>query len=214
MIGILGGTFDPIHYGHLRPAHEVQQALALAQVRLIPAGEPPHRVAPAASAQQRLQMVQRAVAEYPNFVVDDRELLRAGPSYTVETLESLRTEYSEQTLCLIMGIDAFLDLESWHQSRRIPEMAHIVVVTRLSVPGNSIDGSALPEWTAGRLTPDPQALVESKFGRIYITRVTPQAISASKIRSAIADGESVQDWIPPAVWSYIQAERLYGYRGS
>ena len=214
MIGILGGTFDPIHYGHLRPAREVQQALALGQVRLIPAGEPPHRAAPKADAKQRLQMVERAIVEYPKFVVDDREIRHAGLSYTVETLESLRTEHGERPLCLIMGIDTFLDLESWHRWQQIPEMAHIVIMQRPGWSVNSIDTSALPKWTTRRLAPDAQTLSNSKFGRILLKMVTPQDISASRVRAAIARGESVRAWIPPAVLDYIRAERLYGFRES
>ena len=129
-LGILGGTFDPIHYGHLRPAQEVLRALDLAEIRVIPAANPPHRRPPVATPEQRLRMVELAVAGVPGFTVDDREFRRGGPSYTVLTLESLRSEFGERPLCLLMGLDAFEGIETWHQWQRLPELAHFIVMTR------------------------------------------------------------------------------------
>ncbi len=130
MIGLFGGTFDPIHYGHLRPLWEVKEALKFDQLRLIPSFIPPHRGKPGASAKQRLEMLRLAVADVPDYEVDERELQRGGPSYTVETLQSLRNELGDQPLCWVMGLDAFLGLASWYQWRRITELAHIVVTQR------------------------------------------------------------------------------------
>ena len=214
MIGVLGGTFDPIHYGHLRPAHEVQRALGLEQIRFVPAGVPPHRAAPAATAEQRLRMVERAVAQYPAFAVDDREVRRAGPAYTVDTLESMRAQRSGDVLCLIVGIDAFLELDSWHRWRRISDLAHIVVMQRPGWPKLPEKGGALFEWSEQRRVPDSDALRRFQLGRILFQTVTLQDISASQIRSAVARGESVQASIPPAVWDYIRTHRLYGCRGA
>lgn len=214
MIGILGGTFDPVHYGHLRPAQEIQRALALEQLRVVPAGDPPHRVRPLASANRRLRMVELALAEFPGFIVDDREIRRPGPSYTVLTLDSLRAEFGERQLCLIMGIDTFLDLETWHQWQRLPELAHFVVMQRPGWPTPRIDDGRLPVWATERVVSDPRDLANSGAGKVLFHTVTPQDISASNVRAAIARGESVQAWLAPAVWDYIRAHGLYSPRGT
>jgi nicotinate-nucleotide adenylyltransferase len=207
MIGILGGTFDPIHYGHLRPAQEALRALPLTEIRLVPAGQPPHRRAPVASAAHRLRMAELAVADLPGFVVDDREIRRRGPSYTVLTLEALRAELGEQPLCLLLGMDAFAGLETWHQWERLPLLAHLVVLTR---PGWKFPSQAeLHRWARDRLAPVAAELARAPAGRIYFQAVTPQEISASGIREAIAHGRPVAGLLPPAVLDYIRQNRLY-----
>ena len=207
MIGILGGTFDPIHYGHLRPAQEVLRALDLAEVRIIPAANPPHRRAPLATAEQRLRMAELAVAEFPGLRVDDREIRRGGPSYTVLTLESLRGEFGVRPLCLLLGLDAFEGLETWHQWRRLPELAHFVVMTR---PGWSLPAAGvLPAWARGRLAHATSDLTQTGAGKIYFQTVTPQDISATRIREAIARGEAVDGLLPSAVLDYLRANRIY-----
>ncbi len=208
MIGILGGTFDPIHYGHLRPAFETRRALSLDLVHIIPAGTPPHRPAPIADPGQRLRMVELALAEFPGLIVDDREIRRPGPSYTVQTLESLRAEIGRDPLCLLMGTDAFYDLESWYQWQRLPELAHIVVMQR---PGWPI--SAVPRWARDRVRNDARELLQRSSGYVIFQQVTPQDISATRIREAVARNEPVDQWIPVAVWEYIRAEGLYRNRG-
>jgi nicotinate-nucleotide adenylyltransferase len=211
-IGILGGTFDPIHYGHLRPAQEALRALDLAEIRVIPAANPPHRRPPEASAEQRLRMVELAVAGVPGFTVDDREYRRGGPSYTVLTLESLRQELGDQSLCLLMGLDAFEGIESWHQWQRLPELAHLIVMTR---PGWDFPGGeTLPPWARVRLIRDTSMLTQASAGKIYFQPVTPQDISATRIREALARGEPVEAWLPSAVLDYIRANRVYVNRGN
>ncbi len=127
-IGIFGGTFDPIHFGHLRPAFELSQALKLAEVRFLPAGNPPHRQTTLASAEiLTWPWVKAAVASEKRFVVDDREIRRAGASYSVDTLTELRGEYPDRSLCLMLGMDAFLGLPNWHRWRDILDLAHVVV---------------------------------------------------------------------------------------
>jgi nicotinate-nucleotide adenylyltransferase len=206
-IGILGGTFDPIHYGHLRPAQEVLRALDLAEVRIIPAANPPHRRPPLATAAQRLRMAELAVAEFPGLRVDDREIRRGGPSYTVLTLESLRGEFGVRPLCLLLGLDAFEGLETWHQWRRLPELAHFVVMTR---PGWSLPAAGvLPAWACGRLAHAASDLTQTGAGKIYFQTVTPQDISATRIREAIARGEAVDGLLPSAVLDYLRANRIY-----
>ena len=206
-LGILGGTFDPIHYGHLRPAQEVQRALDMAEIRFIPAANPPHRRAPVATAEQRRRMVELAVAGISGFVADDREIRRDGPSYTVLTLESLRREFSAFPLCLLMGMDAFEGIETWHQWQRLPELAHFVVMTR---PGWTFPPSAaLPEWARERVVREPDKLARAGAGNIYFQTVTPQDISATQIREAIAGGKPVEGLLPSTVLEYIHAHRIY-----
>ncbi|BAV33054.1 nicotinic acid mononucleotide adenylyltransferase [Sulfuricaulis limicola] len=206
-LGILGGTFDPIHYGHLRPAQEVLRALDLAEVRVVPAANPPHRRAPLATAVQRLRMAELAVGEFPGLRVDDREIKRGGPSYTVLTLASLREELGDRPLCLLLGLDAFEGLESWHQWQRLPELAHIVVMTR---PGWSLPAAEdLPTWARGRLAPAAGDLALASAGKLYFQTVTPQDISATRIREAIARSEPVDGLLPPAVLGYLRANRIY-----
>jgi len=211
-LGILGGTFDPIHYGHLRPAQETLRALDLAEIRIIPAGQPPHRRTPVASAAQRLRMVELALADLPGLVVDDRELRRGGLSYTVLTLESFRHEFGDRPLCLLLGMDAFEGIETWHQWNRLPELAHLVVLTR---PGWTFPAAAaLPAWARARIARESRELALTAAGRIYFQAVTPQDISATRLREAIARGQPVEGLLPPAVLDYIRQNRLYLNRGN
>jgi len=211
-LGILGGTFDPIHYGHLRPAQEILRALDLAEIRIIPAANPPHRRPPVATPEQRLRMVELAVAGVPGFTVDDREFRREGPSYTVLTLESLRREFGERPLYLLMGLDAFEGIETWHRWQRLPELAHFIVMTR---PGWEFPaGERLPPWARDRLVRETSKLTQAGAGKIYFQAVTPQDISATRIREALARGEPVEAWLPFAVLEYIRANRVYADRGN
>jgi len=206
-LGILGGTFDPVHYGHLRPAQEVLRALDLAEIRFIPAANPPHRRPPVATAEQRWRMVTLAVAGVPGFVVDKREIIRGGLSYTAETLESLRQEWASRSLCLMMGMDAFAGMGSWHQAERLPTLANIIVMTR---PGWDFFGNEeLPSWAQDRIESDREKLIRSINGKIFFQAVTPQPISATQVREAIARGEPVENFIPPTVLEYIRANRIY-----
>lgn len=206
-LGILGGTFDPIHYGHLRPAQEIFRALDLAEIRFIPAANPPHRRTPVATAEQRSRMVALAVAGIPGFVVDKREIDRGGLSYTVETLESLRREWGNRSLCLMMGSDAFEGIGSWHQADRLPTLANIIVMTR---PGWNISGNrALPSWAQDRVERDQKKLMQHMSGKIVFQAVTPQPISATQVREAIAHGAPVEKFMPSAVLEYIRTNRIY-----
>jgi nicotinate-nucleotide adenylyltransferase len=211
VIGILGGTFDPIHYGHLRPAAEVLRALSLSEVRFVPAARPPHRPAPVAEWVHRLHMLQLATAPERGFRVDEREAQIPGPSYTVRTLESMRAEFGQARLCLLMGSDAFRGLTSWFQWERLLDFAHIAVMERPGSPMRTLEAS-LPAWVHGRLCREPQALERTANGLILLQRVEPQNISASAIRADIAAGRSVREMLPPAVWDYIRSNQLYGYK--
>lgn len=208
MIGILGGTFDPIHYGHLRPAHEAAHKLGLAELRLVPAATPPHRRPPVADPVQRLRMVELAVTEFPGLVVDDREIRRGGLSYTVPTLESLRAETGLAPLCLLVGSDAFRAIESWHQWSRLPELAHLVVLNR---PGFLSPATGdLPVWARERVAAAASELRAQPAGRLLFLELTPFDVSATRIRAAITRGETPPaDWLPAAVWDYIRRHGIY-----
>ncbi|MBI3896685.1 MAG: nicotinate-nucleotide adenylyltransferase [Gammaproteobacteria bacterium] len=208
MIGLLGGTFDPIHYGHLRPAHEVKERLALSAVHLIPAAVPPHRAPPIATAAQRLRMVELAVAEFPGLIADDCELRRGNVSYTVTTLAALRAELGSTPLCLLLGTDAFAGLATWHRWQELFELAHLVVMQR---PGQALPvPAALPVWARQRLQTDAKNLAELPAGGILFVDVTPHSVSATELRATIARGEEpLPTILPPAVWDYIRHNRLY-----
>ena len=215
MIGILGGTFDPIHYGHLRPAQEAASRLELAQLRLVVAQDPPHRAAPEASAAQRLRMVEIALTEFRGFVADDREIRRGGPSYTVPTLESLRAEFGERPLCLLLGSDAFGGIQTWYRWERLPALAHLVVMRRPPAVPPPRSAPALPAWACALLATGAADLRASPAGRLLFIDVAPRDIAATRIRAAIARGERPPaDWLPPAVWEYIERHRLYRSRAA
>lgn len=209
-LGILGGTFDPIHHGHLRLAEEAWQALHLEQMLLVPAGQPPHRDRPGGTAEDRLAMVRLALADHPEFQVDDAEVRSAAPSYTVPTLERLRQSHGSRPLVLILGMDAFLGLPSWRRWRQLFELAHIGVATR---PGYPLADDALPPELAAeyhaRLRRDPHVLQQAPAGAIVPFAMTPLAISATLIRDGLADGGSARYLLPEAVLAYISQHSLY-----
>ena len=212
-LGILGGTFDPIHFGHLRLAQEMAEGIGLSEVRFVPAGCPPHRAPPAASAPHRLAMVERAVAANPLFCVDPREIERGGPCYTVDTLCGLRAELgATRPLCLLMGADAFLGLATWHRWQEIFDLAHVAVAFRPGFPeGAWMDTmpEALRTMLRTRRETDPAALRQGAAGRVYAQPITPLDISASRIRSALEAGRSARYLLPDAVLDYIQCHHLY-----
>jgi len=206
-IGILGGTFDPIHFGHLRTALELYQALDLAEVRLIPCSQPVHRKTPVASPEQRLAMVQKAVEPEPALRVDDCEIRRKGPSYTIDTLSHLRTELPQTPLCLIMGIDALLHFTSWHRWEDILQLAHLIVVHRpqYQLPQTGIVCELLKQ----RLKQAPSVLHETLAGNIVLHPVTALEISATDIRKQIAIGRSPRYLLPLEVYKYIKEHGVY-----
>jgi len=196
LIGIYGGTFDPIHYGHLRPALDVLQQCGLDEVRFIPNRTPPHRDAPVLSDQQRAELVQLAIADTPGFILDERELKREGPSYMVDTLQSLHDQYSEDTLCLIMGMDAFNGLQQWHRWRTILKLCHLIVTTR---PGAEQMNFAGDVEISKRISHDVGCLKSGTVGQILLQSVTQLEISASQIRKLLSTGRSTQYLLPEAL---------------
>lgn len=209
-LGLLGGTFDPVHYGHLRLAEEAREALGLAGVRWIPAGQPPLRRAPRVAAAHRLEMVRRAVADNPAFSVDDAETRVDAPSYTVTTLERLRAEPGARPLVLLMGADAFLGLAAWHRWRELLGLAHIGVATR---PGYELSLGEMPTELAAacahRLGTDASVLGAAPAGRVVQFAMTPLAISASLLRARLAAGLSARYLLPDPVREYILRNDLY-----
>jgi nicotinate-nucleotide adenylyltransferase len=211
-LALLGGTFDPVHWGHLRIASETAAALKLPEVRLIPSQRPVHRGAPGASSAERLAMLRLGVAQCPGLSVDDRELLRDTPSYTVLTLQSLRAEFPLRPLIWLIGVDAFLHIKQWYQWPKLFELAHFVVLNRPGFAVSQVLSQALSDVWGGRLTRSPEALRTATHGLIYLHTVTPQSISATHIRHDIAAGASdaaLQSFLPPTVLAYIRAHHLY-----
>ncbi len=217
-LALLGGTFDPVHYGHLRFADDVRRALGLAEVRLVPAGDPPHRDGPSASAAERLDMLKLAVREFPGLVIDERELRRSGKSYTVLTLEELRREFPDRPLLVLLGADALRGLPAWHRWREIFDLAHVVVVARPGVNLEADMPAPLAPFWRERLTDDARPLLERPAGSILVQPIAPVDASATTIRDELAKGAAAgAAWhglLPPAVLAYIGLHQLYRPKGA
>jgi nicotinate-nucleotide adenylyltransferase len=214
MIALLGGTFDPIHIGHLRAASEAAQALD-AEVRLIPAKLPPHRPQPEASAGQRLDMLRIALSGSTQLSADDRELRREGPSYSVDTLAELRLELgARQCLALMVGADAFAGFSTWHRWLDILELAHIVVLNRPGAATVKDWPASLNAQVAARHCADAAALRMEAAGRVLMLDIPALAVSATSVRESLARGSSVRWLVPDPVLEYIAQQGLYrGGRG-
>jgi len=206
-IGLLGGTFDPIHFGHLRTALECQSALNLAEVRLIPCFQPVHRTAPVASPEERLAMVKCAIQNEPALTVEACEIRRASPSWTIDTLETLRRDLPDTPLCLIMGIDVLSAFPQWRRFAEIPTLAHLIIAHRPNchLPDNPEINALLSE----RMVKSPAALHEAKAGKILFHPVTPLEISATDIRRQIAAGLNPRYLLPDSVCDYIRQQGIY-----
>lgn len=206
-MGVFGGTFDPIHYGHLRTAFEMLQALRFEDVHFIPCGDPPHRGMTFASAAQRLRMVEVAIADQDGFVPDDREIRRDGPSYTIDTLLTLHEEFPDRALGLILGMDAFLGLPEWHRWDEILDVAHIVVAHRPGWKAPDIGplGDLITEFGTHRV----EDLHTSLCGRIHIHAVTQLEISSTEIRDLVAVGRDPRFLMPDAVRDEIENSGCY-----
>ena len=212
-LGLLGGTFDPIHYGHLRLAEEMGELLGLGEVRILPAGLPPHRGQPRAAPHHRLEMARRAVAGNPRFVLDEREIHKASRSYSVETLAVLRQESPPGTpLILFMGADAFIGLNTWHRWQELLDFAHLAVAHR---PGfsSAVWEDALPEpvrrLLATRRCEQAGELSEKPADLIHLHAITQLDISASQIRQRALRGQSLRYLLPDTVIDYINENHLY-----
>jgi nicotinate-nucleotide adenylyltransferase len=206
-IGLFGGTFDPIHYGHLRTAFELWQSLRLAQVRFLPTGNPPHREPSLAPPELRLQMVRLAIGGQSAFVVDDREMRRSGVSYSVDTLLDLRGEFPDRSLCLMLGMDAFLGMPTWHRWQEIFELAHVVVAHRpgWKAPITGPLGAVMVDRGTGSV----RDLHQAKAGRIYVQSVTQLEISSTDLRQLIHANRDLRYLVPDAVRDLIVTTRCY-----
>ncbi len=210
MIGVYGGTFDPIHYGHLRPALEILEAFALSQIRFIPSGQPPHRTPPHATAAQRLAMVQRAIEGVSGFVSDAREIQRNGPSYMVDTLRSLQTELPDHNLCLLLGMDAFAAFHTWHDWRDILQLCNVLVMHRPEFePAQVIQARELKHLMADNLVQDISLFVNSCAGKLMFYPVTQLDISSTRIREAIRQQRNVRFLLPDSVIALIKQDSIY-----
>ena len=220
-VGIFGGTFDPVHIGHLRTAVELREHLGLDELHLMPSARPPHREQPGVSAEHRLAMLCLAIGgETPcdsfitdGLLADDRELRRDGLSYTVETLAQLRGELGDDVaICLCIGMDSLVNLHTWQRWQELSDYAHIVVAAR---PGWHLpETGPVAQWLAGRYTDDPQLLTNSPSGRVLVEAMTLLPVSATQIREDLAAGNSVRYLVPDAVIQYIHQHGLYKQENS
>ena len=206
-LAIMGGAFDPVHYGHLRTAVELYESLELGELRFVPSANPPHRSPHQASGEQRLQMLEAAISELPWCSIDDREFKRQGPSWSVVTLEEIRSEIGEQSLCMILGMDAFLGLPDWHRWNELLEFAHIVVAYR---PGSEPPTEGpLGELLTAHGTTTSSDLQHSPAGYILIQEVTQLEISSSTIRDLLYKEQEVRYLLPESVLNIIEATGCY-----
>jgi len=210
-IAIFGGTFDPVHYGHLRAAAEVAEQLGVSDFRLLPAGQPPHRDGTWAASRHRLAMLELALAPHADLSVDEREVQRRGPSYMTETLDSVRAECGDLPVLLCLGQDAANQLDRWHDWQRLPELAHLVVMTRPdSLPGYADD---VDRRLRGRFVEQPAGMMDRPAGCVCNVNVTRLAISSTDIRDQLGAGRNPRFLLPSTVLAYIRKHGLYGCRG-
>jgi len=206
--GIFGGTFDPIHIGHLRTALEMRALIGLDRMLLIPCGDPPHRENPMTAAADRLAMIERAVADEPSLVADSREIDRGGLSYTIDTLLELRAELgATEPLCLCIGMDSLVHIDGWRRWREFLDIAHIAVAAR---PGWQVpETGAVAQWLARHRVAEAGALLKAPAGAVFIEEMTLLPISATALRAMLASGESIRYLTPDGVIDYIHSQRLY-----
>lgn len=204
-----GGTFDPIHYGHLRPVEILATKVPIEKVFLLPNHVPPHRPQPQATSQQRLVMVELAIKDHPLFAIDSRELEKNSPSYTIETLISLRQERgAEQPLAFIIGQDSLLSINTWHKWQQLLDNCHLLVCAR---PGYATRFSepAMQSWLEQHQTHNPEDLLRQANGLIFLADTPLVDISATQIRTRLSHGDPCRDLLPPRVLNYIQQQGLY-----
>ncbi|NNJ92543.1 MAG: nicotinate-nucleotide adenylyltransferase [Gammaproteobacteria bacterium] len=207
MIGIFGGTFDPVHNGHLITLEFVHRALSLECIFLIPLGQAVHREQPFANAEYRFEMLLLAVAHNRDFVVDDREIRKKAPSYTVDTLTSYRKEMPHLPIAFIVGSDAFNHFHEWHKPDRILELANLVVMQR---PGHPIDNNETTlELLETHACSSHREFIQSPAGKILPLEVPQMDISSSDIRRQIHNGEDISEYVPEAVARLVRLHRLY-----
>lgn len=209
VIGLLGGTFNPIHFGHLRMAQELAETLELNEIRFIPSANPPHKTSPIASAEHRAHMVKLAIEDNPLFQLDTRELSRTGASYTIDTLISLREELGAETrLVLFMGTDAFRQLDKWHRWQALLDHCHIALVQRPHAIREALS-KTLETYLAAHYSEHLQDLIDSPSGCIMMQPITALDISSTAIRQRIQQGLSLRYLMPENVIDYLHQHSLY-----
>lgn len=207
-IGILGGTFDPVHNGHLRMALEVLQQLNLSEVRLIPLNIPPHRLQPVATNKHRLHMLSKAVAGIDGLFIDEREINRDETSWTIDTVKSFRDDFPDRSLCLLMGEDAFVTLDSWRSWQKLTDYVHIIVASRNAMESENYPGPVKSFFKQREVTTtDP--LDEQLCGCIYRALIPMLDISSTRIRRLITNGKNADFLLPRSVLDYINDNKLY-----
>lgn len=215
MIAILGGTFNPIHNGHLHLAEQLQAKLNFQSIRFMPAAIPALKDAPNVTAAQRAEMVDMAISEYPDFTLDTRELSRPSTSYTIDTLTLLREELGKEvSLCWLMGSDAFAHLNAWHRWQELLDYAHLVVVKRPHSDDLSNLNTDIQMLCNQHETKSVEALRQEPCGKILVQEIAALDISSSTIREQIATGQDVNQLIPHGVLNYIQTHGLYQHKSS
>ncbi len=208
-IGVFGGTFDPIHIGHILPVLDVCRATGIDEVRYVPNARPGHRADPRTDPQHRWNMTVLALADYPQLIADDREMKRPGKSFMVPTLRSLRTEHKFRPLCLILGMDAFLQIKQWYWWADVLKLANIIIMNR---PGAKVP-NVLPVWWAKALQFHPQVLYDRLAGNIVHLDVSLVDVSATRLRISMSLGEECPDALPSPVAQYILQNQLYTPQG-
>ena len=198
LLGVLGGTFDPVHIGHLRTALDLQRQLPIDDIHLIPNYQPPHRSQPGLAAEQRMHLLQLAVADLPGLVADEREIRRQGSSYMVDTLKDLKQQFPQRQLCLIIGMDAYNSFCSWHQWETILETAHIIVMQRAGI--DQLQNHQLDQYCVS----DVEALQKTAAGCVLLQPVSQLDISSTRIRELAAKGESIQFLVPESIRQQVQ----------
>ncbi|MDC0575349.1 nicotinate-nucleotide adenylyltransferase [Nitrosomonadaceae bacterium] len=213
LVGIFGGTFDPIHYGHLRIAEEIVKTVGLQKLYFVPAGMPRLRHSPVASPQHRVEIVRLAIQKNPDFVLDEREIYRDGVSYSIDTVREFKQEFGEEVrLCLVLGADAFIKLPEWNNWKELFNLCHFIVSTR---PGYTLTlikellSKELREECSQRWVSNTESLRKDMSGLIFIASTTMLDISATSIRAHIAVGRSVRHLVPSVTVNYISENKLY-----
>lgn len=209
-IAVLGGTFDPVHIGHLRSAIEVREKLRVDKVKLIPSWQPPHRDTPGATPDQRLEMLRRCTKGIDFLDVDDREILRGGMSYSIDTLKSIRAElYDDVPLIMVLGLDAFQLLDEWHEWQQLLDYAHIAVLTRPGADEGALR-KELADFSQEKFVENPLCLHNGGSGMICRLTLTQLEVSSSEVREIFRSGRSPAYIVPGEVIAYIHENGLYG----
>jgi nicotinate-nucleotide adenylyltransferase len=208
IIGLFGGTFNPIHNGHIALAQSVVDTLHCSQIRFIPAAIPPHKAIPAVTAQHRANMVELAIADHPQFILDTCELDRQGPSYTIETLHLLRHRLPEHALCLIMGQDSYLQLPTWHRWQELLDYCHLLIVHRADIAHN-LQLHAAHQHQLVDIAQAAAQFAAQTHGLISYLPITPPDVSSTRIRAQLAQGDAQIAGVPEKVLYYIKENHLY-----